>query len=249
MPTDPSMDAPMDPEEHERVEELLAGYALRSLTGEDAAEADRLLSEHVPGCGSCRATLLAFSDTVADLALAAEPMTPPEPLLPRLHRELEPRGRRPSAGRWVAAASGVAVVLIAGGLAVSQGLRAGDLEARNDLFEQALAFSQRSDADSSSLVGSGVSDPAPVTEITAPDEDHFFLVGADVPPPPGGLVYGIWLSDGVRAVFAGTFLPVPGMTVVKVPFDRSRFDRVLITLEVEGVEPTQPGDPLWEAAA
>jgi hypothetical protein len=36
---------------------------------------------------------------------------------------------------------------------------------------------------------------------------------------------------------------------VRVPFDRSRFDRVLITLETEGVVPSEPGDALWEAAA
>ncbi len=240
---------PTDPSEHDRVEELLAGYALRSLAGEDAAEADRLLSEHVPGCPTCWATLLAFSDTVADLALAADPMKPPEPLLPRLHRELEPRTSRPAPGRWVAVASGIAVVLIAGGLAVSQGLRADDLQERNDLFGQALQLSQRTGADSAPLVGAGVSDPAPVSEFTAPDEDHFFLVGGDVPSPPSGSLYGIWLSDGVDAVFAGTFLPAPGMTVVKVPFDRSRFDRVLITLEAEGSVPAEPGEALWVAAA
>jgi hypothetical protein len=239
----------MDPQEHDRVEELLAGYALRSLSGDDAAEADRLLSEHVPVCGRCRATLLAFSETVADLALAADPMPPPETLLPRLHRELEPRSARSGPGRWVAAASGVAVVLIVGGLAVSLGFRADDLQERNDLFEQALAFSQRPGADSAPLVGAEAPDPAPVSQITAPDEDHFFLVGGDVPPPPAGLVYGIWLSDGVDTVYAGSFLPRPGMTVVDVPFDRSRLDRVLITLEVEGVVPTSPGDGVWEAAA
>jgi len=239
----------MDPQEHDRVDELMAGYVLRSLSGEDATEADQLLSQHVPGCARCRETLLAFSDAVADLALAVDPVAPPETLLPRLHRELEPRVGRLSPVRWVAVASGVAAVLIVGGVAVSQGLRAGDLQNQNELFEQALAFAQRPGADSAALVGAGVSDPAPVSEITAPDVDHFFLVGRDVPPAPAGQAYGIWLSDGVDAVFAGTFVPVPGVTVVKVPFDRSRFDRVLITLEAEGSVPSEPGNALWEAAA
>jgi hypothetical protein len=239
----------MDPQEHGRVDELMAGYALRSLSGEDATEADRLLSQHVPGCERCRETLLAFSDAVADLALAADPLPPPETLLPRLHRELEPRVGRLAPVRWVAVASGVAAVLIVGGIAVSQGLRAGDLQNQNELFEQALAFAQRPGADSAALVGAQISDPAPVSEITAPDVDHFFLFGRDVPPAPAGRAYGIWLSDGVDAVFAGTFVPVQGVTVVRVPFDRSRFDRVLITLETEGVVPSEPGDALWEAAA
>jgi len=238
-----------EPEQHERVEELMAGYALRSLSGEDAREADRLLSQHVPACPRCRATLLAFTETVADLAFAAEPMQPPETLLPRLHHELEPRTRRSIGARWIGVAAGAAVVLIAGGLAVSQGVRAGDEERRADLFAQALNFSQRPDAQSASLVDSDASAPAPVSEIVAPDVGHFFLIGSDVPPAPAGTVYGIWLSDGVDAVFAGTFVPLPDLTVVKVPYDRSRFDRVLITLEAEGTAPTQPGQPVWEAAA
>jgi hypothetical protein len=238
-----------DAAEHERIDELLAGYALRSLTGEDAAEADRVLSHHVPDCPRCRETLLALSDTVADLALAAEPIEPPETLLPRLHRELEPRGARPAVGRWAGVAAGAAVVLIAGGIAISQGLRAGDLKSQNDLFAQALRYAQRPNADNARLVGAGATDPAPVSEVAAPDVDYFFLIGSDVPPAPSGQAYGIWLSNGVETLFAGTFVPGPEVTVVKVPFDRSRFDRVLITLEVEGTVPTEPGEAVWEAAA
>lgn len=238
-----------DPHEADRADELLAGYALRSLSGDDATEADRLLSEHVPGCARCRETLLAFSDTVADLALGAEPEAPPETLLPRLHRQLEHPTARPAAARWVAVASGVAAILVVGGLTVSLGLRAGNLQTSNDLLGDALAFAQRPDADTARLTGTEATDPAPVSQITAPEEDHFYLIGGDVPSPPTGLVYGIWLSDGGEPVFAGTFLPGAGMTVVDVPFDRSSFDRVLITLEVEGTVPSAPGEAVWEAAA
>lgn len=239
----------MDPVDHETVEELMAGYALRALTGEDAREAERLLSEHVPGCLRCRRTLLAFSDTVADLALAADPVAPPEPLLPRLHRSLEPRGGRRPIGRWVGIAAGLAVVLVAGGVAVSQGLRAGDLQERNELFAQALRLSQRPDADTAPLTEADATEPAPVSTVSAPDVDHFFLIGSDVPPPPSGFVYGVWLSDGVDAVFAGSFLPMQGVTVVRVPFDRLRFDRVLVTVEMSGDIAEEPGSVVWEAVA
>ncbi len=140
-------------------------------------------------------------------------------------------------------------ILVVGGLAVSLGVRADDLQTSNDLLGEALAFSQRPDADTAPLTGAEATDPAPVSQITAPEEDHFYLIGGDVPAPPTGLVYGIWLSDGGEPVFAGTFLPGSGMTVVDVPFDRSSFDRVLITLEVEGTAPSAPGEAVWEAAA
>ncbi|HEX5938697.1 MAG TPA: anti-sigma factor [Actinomycetota bacterium] len=239
----------MDPADHETVEELMSGYALRALSGDDAVEAERLLSEHVPGCLRCRRTLLAFSDTVADLALAADPVAPPETLLPRLHRSLEPRRARRPIGRWVGIAAGIAFVLVAGGVAVSQGLRAGDLQERNELFAQALRLSQRPDADTAPLTEADATEPAPVSTVSAPDVDHFFLVGSEVPPPPSGSIYGVWLSDGVDAVFAGSFLPMPGVTVVRVPFDRSRFDRVLVTVEISGDVAEEPGQIVWEAVA
>jgi hypothetical protein len=43
--------------DHDAADELLAGYVLGSLTGPDAEEADRLLTEHVPDCLTCRSTL------------------------------------------------------------------------------------------------------------------------------------------------------------------------------------------------
>ena len=83
---------------HDDIEELLAGYVLRSLSGNDAAEADHILTEHVPGCARCRATLDAFQGDTGELALAAPSITPPDTLGARLRRELEPRGRL--GGRW-----------------------------------------------------------------------------------------------------------------------------------------------------
>ena len=237
-----------DPHEADRADELLAGYALRSLSGDAAAEADRLLSEHVPGCTRCRETLLAFSDTVADLALGVDPEAPPQTLLPRLHRELEPRTARPAPGRLVAVASGVAAILVVGGLTVSLGLRAGNLQTSNDLLGEALAFSQRPDADTARL---DTSEPSELSAISAPDVDHFFLVGSELPAAPAGFVYGVWLSDrgGIETVYAGSFLPASGMTVVRVPFDRFRFDLVFVTLEREGVAPDEPGELVWQEAA
>ena len=75
-------------ETHESIEELLAGYVLRSLSGEDAARVDRLLSDHVPLCPACRDTLAVFQGVTADLALEPRRMTPPDTLLPSLHRDL-----------------------------------------------------------------------------------------------------------------------------------------------------------------
>ncbi|MGZ5300029.1 MAG: hypothetical protein ACXWDU_10185, partial [Actinomycetota bacterium] len=81
-------------ETHERIEELLAGYVLRSLSGEDAVRADHLLSDHVPHCPACRDSLAVFQGVTADLALQAVALRPSDTLLPRLHRDLGAQDRR-----------------------------------------------------------------------------------------------------------------------------------------------------------
>src|SRR3954454_2545884 len=107
--------------EHDRIEELLAGYALQSLSGDDARETDRLLADHVPSCAACRGILRDFQGVTGDLALGAEAVAPPDVLLPRLHREMgAPARRRRPVAVAAAAASIVAVVGMAG-LSVSQG--------------------------------------------------------------------------------------------------------------------------------
>ena len=94
---------------------------------------------------------------------------------------------------------------------MSMGFRAGNLQDSNDLLREALAFSQRPGADTAPLGGADAAEsPAPVSEITAPDEDHFYLIGEDVPAPPAGLVYGIWLSDGTDLGLRGDVPPSPG---------------------------------------
>src|SRR5207247_277132 len=73
-------------EDHDRIEELLAGYVLLGLSGEDAVEADRLLSEHVPSCPRCRDAMAGFQAVGGDLALAVPPAQPPDLVLPRIRR-------------------------------------------------------------------------------------------------------------------------------------------------------------------
>ena len=70
-------------------------------------------------------------------------------------------------------------------------------------------------------------------------------------PRRRGFVYGVWLSDqsSNETVYAGSFVPVSETTVVRVPFDRYRFDSVFVTLEREGAVPDEPGDVVWEEAA
>lgn len=227
------------PLDHEQIEELLAGYVLRSLAGDDAAEADRLLSDHVPSCVSCRDTLMAFQRLSADVALAAEPLTPPDTLLPRMHRELADPERRRRPAQLVAVAAGVVAVIGLAGLTIGQGLRANSANARAEDLRAAAEMAVRPDA---SRVPVG-----PVRELTAPGVEEFYVLGDDCPAPPPGTVYRLWVvADGV-ATYVTDFLPEDGRVFLTVPFDPSLYDDLWISVEPAGSEPSAPTDVRWTA--
>ena len=236
--------------EHDRIEELLAGYVLRSLSGEDAREADRLLSQHVPGCASCRATLGDFQGLMGELALGADPAPPPEVLLPRLHREMGPALRRRRPGTIVAAAASIVVVVGMAGLAVGQGIRASNADHRRDLYSEALQLASRPDASQIPLVDTQTSGP-PVTEIIAPGVEVMYLVCHDVARPRPGMTYRIWYGWRGSFRFVGQFEPDPDLTVLRLQFDPATVDRIIITEEAVDRASTQP-DPAtirWSDAA
>jgi len=235
-------------ETHEAIEELLAGYVLRSLSGEDAERADHLLSDHVPQCPACRDSLAVFQAVTADLSLDPSPVQPPDTLLPRLHRDLgvQDRRRRPVAV-FAVAASVVAVVGFAG-LAVSQNMRVNDTRSRMDDIRSAMDFATRPGA-STVQVDSSDSDTEPITEISHPGTERFYLVGNDVPMPPEGTVYRVWLLSGTQATYATDFVPEPGMMVVELEFDPSQYDRILISVEPAGSTPDTPEIAVWQTAS
>ena len=228
-------------EDHEAIEELLAGYVLRSLSGEDAREAERLLTLHVPTCARCRTSLDELQAIVGDLALGASPLTPPELLLPRLHREMGPRSRRLRPVAALATAAGIVAVVGLGGLAVTQGLDASDARNRAALFQGAIDAAARPDA---TLVPVG-----PMTEVQAEGLRETYLYGSGIPEPAPGTVYRLWLGSGGTYSHVLDFTPEKGVVILHLEFDPGEFDEILVTQEPAGSEPGEPGDPLWRAAA
>jgi hypothetical protein len=223
------------------MQELLAGYALRSLTGEDAAAADRLLVEHVPGCSECRRTLEAFQSVTADLALDAEPVTPPDTLLPRLHREMGAQARRRRPVYLAAVAASVAAVVGMGGFALSQGARANRLGAQNQFLTDMTDFARRNNARMTPV--------GPVSEVASAGVQECYIYGTDVPMPAPGYTYRLWLEKtGSEATFAGNFLPEDGVVSLQLEFDPSTYDQVVVTEEPVGSVPGTPGPTKWESS-
>lgn len=227
-------------DDHDAIEALLAGYVLRSLSGADAVEADRLLSDHAPGCPACRDALDDFQRLSADLGLGAEPMAPPDTLLPRLHRELEPQAPRRRPMQLFAVAAGVAVVVGLAGVTISQSMRANDADVRAEALANAAQLATRPDAN---LVEVG-----PVHEITAPGEEHVYVMGDGVPEPPAGSVYRVWLVSDGDPTFVGGFMPVEGRVFLDIPYDPTRYDDLWISIEPVDAATDAPTSADWWSA-
>jgi hypothetical protein len=240
-------------QEHDRIEELLAGYVLLSLSGEDAIEADRLLSEHVPSCPMCRETLAGFQSVAGELALAADPVRPPDLVLPRIRRDLgpPPSVRRPRRGAWlVATAAGVALLAALGGLSLSLGNRVSKAESDRGRLLDAIGAMQQAGANPVSLLDqTGTQRGGELVEISGPNLERMYLVGHDVPTPAPGHAYQLWLGTNGRFVPVGEmFLPDNGLVVVELAIPAGAgYDAVAITEEPEGSRPTTPGQFRWGA--
>jgi hypothetical protein len=238
--------------EHERIEELLAGYVLQSLSGEDAADADRVLTEHVPGCPMCRDSLADFQAITGDLALTAPAMAPPDTLLAQLRREIR---SAPAAAttRWnlpafAAAASFVALVAVAG-VALSLSGRVDRAERQRSLVVQALSDASAAGTTPVGLQGEEGNRPdGAMIEVSGPQIERFTLYGERVPDPRPGDVYRVWFGRGGTWDFQWQFVPDGGYVGLSIPVDTSQYDEVLITEEPAARQPTTPSsDWAWSS--
>jgi anti-sigma-K factor RskA len=229
--------------DHDAIDELLAGYVLRALSGPDAAEADRLLAEHVPDCADCQDTLTAFQGITGDLAVSVAPGRVPEMLLPRLHTQLEPRRTRRmpawGGGRVVAAVAAVVVLVGVAGLAVSsRGGGSDPVLANADLAQIRSVAAQP---------GAQTTDLGEADEVTAPGIEETYVMGEGVSAPPAGMTYRLWAVGPDGARYLGDFTPVQGIVALEIQIDTATV-RLLVTVEPAGSEPGTPGQPAWSAA-
>jgi Anti-sigma-K factor rskA len=235
--------------DHDRIDELLAGHVLRALDGEDAAEAQRVLAEHVPGCHSCRATLDELQETASDLALAAAPAPPPDLLLTRLHREIrETHGtRRRSLGSWIWMGAAVAVVGLTAWNAVLNSRLSNEVDTKKRIASAVGMLSEPGFRTVSFDTQHQVS--SHMRAAFRPGDARVVLFGNNIPEPRAGHVYSLWLGKNGRFVSRGTFLPEEGVVVLTFSIELSRYDEILITEELAGGAPPKPsGQRRWSAA-
>jgi hypothetical protein len=238
-------------QDHERIEELLAGYVLLSLSGEDAIEADLLISEHVPSCPMCRDTMAGFQTLAGDLALAPEPSRPPELLLQRIrHSITEAPVRRRRSASFVAVAAGVAALVALSGLSLSLGNRASKAEQIRGQLLDVLGTLQQPGVNHVSLEPQGQTTQA-LLAVSGPGLEHMYIVGRDVPYPAAGRAYQLWLGSNGTFTRVGTeFVPEEGLVCLSLTFNPAPFDEILITEESVGSLPPAPSQDslVWHAS-
>jgi hypothetical protein len=236
-------------DDHERIDELLAGYALRSLSGEEAAEADRLLGEHVPTCERCRATLRDFVDVGGELALAASPVAPPDLVLPRLRQSIdEPRvpskRRRPLVAWSAAVAAAAAMVGFATWNTVALNHRVSRTETTQANFARVVSVISDPRSKTVPLGEREITTPparANILGAYVPGQEEMSITGTAIPDPAPGHVYRLWLvQPGGASTFAGAFLPEEGFVALFFSVDLAAYSGMLITDEDEST-PIQRG--------
>lgn len=232
-------------QEHERAEELLAGHVLLSLSGEDAAEVDRLLAEHVPSCESCRRTLSDLGAVAADLAVGPDPVPPPDLLWGRIRRALDddPTAfRRARRGSYVALAAGIVALVAMGGLSFLSMSRANQAEDDRTLALELLSVLRSPDVHPVSVDPQGETPTSSgFVAAVAPDVRQIYLVAQVCPEPRPGHAYQLWLgADGTFRPVGEMFVPSGGSVLIKLTVDVARFDAVWITEERTGTPPAAP---------
>jgi len=242
-------------EDHERIDELLAGYVLLSLSGEDAAEADRVLAEHVPSCGTCRETLSELQAVAGDLALVASPVDPPETLLPRIHRAIDEvplAGRTPRRGAFIAVAASAVALVALGGLSLVLGNRLSDAQTRAGTALEILSAMRSPGAQPVNVTPQDDTPPeSGGVEVSAPDVRRLYIAAEYWPEPAPGRAYQLWLgNDDGWVPVDEMFWPEGGVVLREVEVDVSLYDKLWITEETIGPPPTDPSTdgPSWFAS-
>jgi hypothetical protein len=202
----------------------LAAYALDALDPVEASE----LTRHVRNCEHCRAELTALERVADALAMGADQFPAPARLRRRVLRDIRADARRaprPEPRRWprlgypnraLMAAALVVLVLVLAGVGVA-------VLAPNPSI-------------GSRTISAEVANPASSAEVRIADGRGRLIVH-NMPPPPAGRIYEVWLKHGsstpspTQALFSVT---ADGSADVDVPGDLSHVGEVLVTQEPAG---------------
>ncbi len=236
--------------EHATFQENLAAYALGALDPEEAAALER----HLKTCEPCRLELATYERVGAGLLTALPASAPRASVRQGLQKRLSGVNSRPrpspnwSAGRWLFAGA-LAALVVLNALLLSQvySLRQEQTEmmAQRKSDPTALAMlayptTKELAFDQNGVVGSLLVDK---------QQDLVGVFAWNLPQPPSGKTYQIWLIDSQGNRTKGGFLvPEAGYpfvtAVVWSPRPLSTYTGIGVTLEPIGGSQQPTGSPI-----
>ena len=219
---------------------LSGAYAVDALDDDERAQ----FEEHLSGCATCRsevdslreaAALLAETTVTApsaglrDRVLADVAGTRPLPPVPATVTALEPRRRRRLVPFLAAAAAAVAIGT--GGIVWQQ-------VTDDDPSSQTEQVLTANDAQRFTVDFEG---GATATLVRSKQLNKAVLVTKDMPAPPDGRAYALWLQHDDVMVPAGIMPKGPDNEVL-LSGDAASANGAGITVETAGQEPAEPSD-------
>ena len=233
--------------EHDRVQELLAAAALGGLEPQEHAAARREIEGHVRNCPACEEDGPVFDLVAGRLAFALDPV----PLRPDLEEELLERatGRRATSpvtsldderarrrgGVWKAAV-GIAAgfVLFVGGWLVHDAVApAEDAEPSITADAQVVTFEG---ADGNLSIA------------YRPGQEGVYILGSDLPAPPEGKVYEVWMIQDDVPIAGPCLSPDPeGTLFTYVEAELGTTDTMAVTVEASSCPSEPTGEPILTA--
>ena len=220
--------------DHERIEERIA---VRALGGLDVVDAEALIAEmaaHGPSCEECRRLETEYDEVAGRLAFALDPERVPEwmedhvvslatgsgePLRVMSPRDQRRARRGPGGVRLrPLVAMAASIVLFVGGLAIGSIVTGGD---RNEIPADARVVAFQGEPGSGTL-----------SAAYTPGEPGVYVLGADLPTPPEGQVYEIWMIEGETPTPGPCVSPeADGSLVAYVDAELGATDVMAVTVE------------------
>jgi anti-sigma-K factor RskA len=218
---------------HDRWADAAGAYVLDAMAPDERAA----FEDHLAACDACRQDVDELRPAAEALPMASPPMMAPAALKDRVMAEVEreaallgqtgaaadrPERRRsfPSLGLWRLAPVAVALLIV--GVLIGTQLGGGTKDVRFDRAGATLRI----------------------------DGDQATLVADDLPAPPQGRVYEVWVQPKGGKVQPTNALFTPrgdGSAEAVVPGDASQFERVMVSDEPPGGSEAPTGDVLMTA--
>jgi anti-sigma-K factor RskA len=225
---------------HEHWSDATGAYVLGALDDTERAA----FEEHLAGCPACREEVDELMPAVRALPVSVDPVDPPPALRARIMAEVEreasllaaagPEADRPHRRRRLSlrvprlVPAAVAAALLVVGVAIGVGVT------------QLRGAPERT-------VAAQVSGAPGATVQLELNGEEGRLMARDLPAPPSGRVYQVWLKRDGHAPEPTAALFVPsrdGTATASVPGSLEGVDQVMVTDEPDGGSPQPTGDLL-----